>query len=116
MEPETSMSNVIQTSQSSTPTTVGNANSRQSGNTARVWAGAVIVFAGLALIVLGGCFLIGVILVAFPTQNKAEAFLLSPKAVRNLVVCLYALAFACFAGAVIMIRMGLRHLLQILRG
>jgi len=67
---------------------------------ARIWAAAVLLFASLGLMVVGGCFLIGVMLV---TTN---GFTVAPKVwtLRHdlLLVVLYLLAFTCFASAAIL--------------
>jgi len=39
---------------------------RRSSLAPRVWAGAVLLIAGLGLILLGGCFLIGAVVIANP--------------------------------------------------
>jgi len=67
-------------------------------------AAAVIAFSGLALIVLGGCFLIGVMGVTQSTFTAQAAFL---------EVVLYLLAFACFAGAAFCLYVGLKRLIQL---
>jgi hypothetical protein len=78
------------------------------GSGARVWAGAVIVTGGLGLIVLGGCFLYGVL--ELLRQAGAEA---SP-AGSTLLVILYVMAFACFMGAAVLLAVGLWGLARIL--
>ena len=82
----------------------------------RVWAGAAIVLAGLALILLGGCFLIGVMLTVNNGFTLAGAG--APLTARQLsfVFVLYALAFASFAGALWLLFVGIRGLLQVMRG
>lgn len=78
----------------------------------RAGAGAAIVFGGLGLVLLGGCFLIGVLLLVrgFPDGDKT---LDGPEVM--LMVTLYILAFASFAGAAAMLVVGTRALLRILR-
>jgi hypothetical protein len=76
-------------------------------------AGVFIMLAGLALVGLGGCFLIGVLLMyrpglasfgpAAPTTAGASAFM----------GILYLLAFACFGGALLLVITGTRVLLAI---
>ena len=80
----------------------------------RVWAGAVIVLAGLSLIVLGGCFLIGVMLTVADGFNMNPTPVLSA-AERIFVLVLYLLAFASFAGALCLLFIGIRALLHVLR-
>ena len=84
---------------------------------ARAWAGAAIVFAGMVLILLGGCFLIGVLMIVQPAAGfggPAPTGMTGPQGV--LMVVLYALAFASFAGAAVLIVIGTRGLLRVLRG
>ena len=81
---------------------------------ARVWAGALIVLAGLALILVGGCFLIGVMLTVNNGFTPNPAALNPPK--WGLVVTLYCLAFVCFGAAVYLIFLGIRGLLRTLHG
>ena len=83
---------------------------------ARAWAGVGILLGGLALIGLGGCFLIGVLSVVSPgvTFNAPQpSTLTGPQAF--LMCVLYALAFACFAGAAVMMVVGTRGLLRVMR-
>jgi hypothetical protein len=81
----------------------------------RVWAGAAIILAGLALIVLGGCFLIGVMLTVSQGFNMTANRPLTGNQL-GLVLILYALAFASFAGALWLLFVGVRGLLQVMRG
>jgi len=81
----------------------------------RVWAGVAIVFAALALIVLGGCFLIGVMLTVSNGFNMTGAKALTGNQLA-LVFILYVLAFASFGGALWLLFVGVRGLLQVMRG
>jgi hypothetical protein len=82
---------------------------------AKVFAAAVIVAAGLALIVLGGCFMIGIMmLLSGPKYGGSGAYWSTATYVYLCV--LYVLAFACFGGAVALIVAGLRSLFVVLRG
>jgi hypothetical protein len=76
------------------------------GAGARVWAGTVIVAAGLGLIVLGGCFLYGVLLLVQRGEAGPDAWILQ--------VVLYVMAFACFVGAAALLVLGLWGLARIL--
>ena len=69
-----------------------------TGNS-RVWAAAVILFAGLALILLGGCFMIGIL------ASMGGAFNTSSWTIGHylFVGTLYVLAFLCFAAATMLI-------------
>ena len=84
----------------------------------RGWAGAAVILGGLCLVVLGGCFLIGVLMLVtridFNGNTAAvPAPLTGPQGA--LMVVLYLLAFASFAGAVAMLVAGTRGLLRFMR-
>jgi hypothetical protein len=83
---------------------------------ARVWAGAAIVLAGLGLIVLGGCFLIGVMLVTTNGFTVAGGPPALPARAVMLLAVLYTLAFGSFVAAVWLLVMGVRGLYAVLRG
>jgi hypothetical protein len=83
----------------------------------RVWAGAVVVLAGLGVMAIGGCFLIGAMVLitdnfARPGERPADR----PADETALLVVLYVLAFACLAGGVVLLVVGVRGLLRILLG
>lgn len=79
----------------------------------RVLAGAVLLLAGLALIALGGCFLIGVMVLVSPRSLGPGTTPPDPSFEAGaLIVVLYATAFACFAGAVLFFVLGLRVLFR----
>jgi hypothetical protein len=90
--------------------------SHGTGGSARVWAGVAIVFAGLVLILLGGCFLIGVMMVTTNGLSIAGGPPTLPGRAVALLVVLYALAFASFGAAVFLLVMGVRGLYLMLRG
>ena len=81
----------------------------------RVWAGTAIVLAGLALILLGGCFLIGVMLTVSQGFNMTATKPLTGNQL-GLVFILYILAFASFGGALWLLFVGVRGLLRVMRG
>ena len=81
---------------------------------AKVWAAAVIIGAGLALIVLGGCFLIGVMITLNVTPMGPVKSPLLPLRLYIFLGLLYVLAFTCFGSAVMLIVSGLRNLYRIL--
>ena len=87
---------------------------------AKVWAAAVIIAAGLALIVLGGCFLIGVMIVLSGNIGvmgpMGPAKSVWPISVYIYLGVLYLLAFGCFTFAVVLVFSGLRNLYRLLRG
>src|SRR5262249_26016428 len=73
----------------------------------RVWAGAVLLIAGLGLIVLGGCVLYAVLeLVRLAGVDPVAAWVLQ--------VILYVMAFICFAGAAVQLTVGSYGLVRIL--
>lgn len=81
------------------------------------WAGLAIVLGGLALIVLGGCFLIGAML----TINGDPFSGIAPPSpltgAQNLFLAImYVLAAVCVAGAAVMLVAGTRGLLRIMGG
>jgi hypothetical protein len=72
-------------------------------------AATVIAGLGIALIVLGGCFLIGVLLcINGSSGGGAGQF--------PLLIVLYLLAFACFGGALVLLFMGVKRLFAIMLG
>ena len=82
---------------------------------ARGWAGAAVLFGGLCLVVLGGCFLIGVLMLVTRIDfNGNTAAVPAPLTLWQgvLMFVLYLLAFASFAGAVAMLVAGARGLLR----
>ncbi len=81
-----------------------------------VLAGAAILAGGLGLVALGGCFLIGVLMI---TAQAGATTALGTAAGLNgsqlvLLCVLYVAAFACFAGALVMLLIGTRALLRVL--
>jgi hypothetical protein len=86
----------------------------RAGSGARVWAGAVIIAGGLGLIVLGGCFLYGVLELVKPHAFNPALHEGASTAVSVLMVILYVMAFACFAGAAVLLVIGLWGLTRIL--
>lgn len=83
----------------------------------RVWASAAIVFAGLALIVLGGCFMIGILNVLNPAAFGASPTAApgpSTRAQTIFVVILGVLAAGCFLSAILLLVSGIRGLLAVL--
>jgi hypothetical protein len=83
----------------------------------RVWAGTVVVVAGLSVIGVGGCFLIGAMaLVTYGFSNPADRPAARAPEDMFLLVVLYVLAFASLAGGVALLVVGVRRLLRILLG
>ena len=83
---------------------------------ARAAAGAAIVFGGLGLICLGGCFLIGVLPIVSPQSFNAFASTPARFTVAQwiLMTALYLSSFACFAGAAVLLFVGTRALLRVM--
>jgi hypothetical protein len=79
----------------------------------KIWAGAAIVAAGLGLIVLGGCFLIGVMLLSANGFGPNASAVPLTRASLVLICVLYALAFVTFACAVLVLVAGLRALFKV---
>jgi hypothetical protein len=82
----------------------------------KVFAGAAVLLAGLGLIVLGGCFLIGVMMITNRGFNSNAAPAPLGQSALVLVWVLYTLAGVTFAGAVLVILSGLRGLFRVMRG
>lgn len=80
----------------------------------KVWAGSAIMFAGLGLVVLGGCFLIGVLWVTNNGPGGPPRASLTPP-VAILVCVLYVMAFLSFLVAGWVIFRGMQALLKIMR-
>jgi hypothetical protein len=74
---------------------------RRAGNWDRVAAGAVLFMAALGLVGLGGLFLVGVLTLLTNNFSSEPRPPLSPEE-SSLLIILYALAFACFAGAAVL--------------
>jgi len=82
----------------------------------RLAAAVWIALIGLALIVLGGCFLMGVMGLlnpSFLTFNSPGTASSLPARNLVLVIVLYACAFGCFGVALALLIRGLRILFQI---
>src|SRR4051794_36123558 len=84
---------------------------------ARVFAATVVLFGGLALIALGGCFLIGILITI---QHIALNGMAQPAATLTpgemvFVVVLSVLALASFVAAGVLMVLGTRSLLRVIR-
>src|SRR3954469_9816531 len=80
----------------------------------KVFAGVAILLAELGLIVLGGCFLIGVMIVSNRGFDPRLANVpLAPPSVLLMIV-LYALAGISFAAATLVLLAGLRALFRVM--
>jgi hypothetical protein len=96
------------------PSSLAVASAPQPGSGARVWAGAVILAGGLGLIVLGGCFLYGVLQLVRPAAFNPGLHAEPAPAASTLLVVLYVMAFASFVGAAVLLILGLWGLAKIL--
>ena len=74
-----------------------------------VSGGVALLFAGLGMILLGGCFLIGIVIL-FSQGTVSQSYVYWPIALKVLPWVLYALAFGCFATAVWLMVAGVRWL------
>ena len=87
----------------------------------RVWAAVAVLMGGLALMVIAGCFLIGVLALLQPglffgAINATGNGVASLSTTQQLfMVVLYAFAFLSASGGVILLVMGTRGLLSVLR-
>lgn len=82
---------------------------------AKVLAAAVLLVGGLGLIGLGGCFLIGVMLLLTGAGLSAQPVtLVWTPPLYGLLIGLCGLAIACFVGAGLLIGLALRSLLKLL--
>lgn len=77
----------------------------------KTWAATALLFGGLGLVLLGGCFMIGVLTV----MNSALLVNTGQHPGQALAILLLVLALGCFAGAVWLIVLGVKSLLQIVR-
>ena len=81
-----------------------------------VAAGVALMLGGLGLVLLGGCFLIGVLLATEVSRENASQG--GPGITTSVVVLLcvlYFAAFACFSGALVLLVKGTRGLLRVVR-
>ena len=85
------------------------------GRALSVQVGSVLLFAGLGLIVLGGCFLIGIWIMIGTHGIDAQTETAWSKQSMILMISLYALAAACLLGSVALIVLGVRSLLGLLK-
>lgn len=82
---------------------------RRLSRSPRVWASAVLVVAGLGLIVLGGIFLVGILEVW--RMNPA----MDPASKGRFESTLYICAYSCFGLALVVLYLGVRGLMRIVR-
>lgn len=82
---------------------------------ARVWAGAAMLLGGFGLVLLSGCFLIGVMVLVDPPSVNAQPGA-GPLTSEQyfLLIILYVLAGLCLLGALLLFALGARGLLRVL--
>ena len=81
-----------------------------------VAAGAAVLFGGLGLVLLGGCFLIGVLAATeVARENTVQGAPGLTPWVITLLCVLYFATFACFLGAVVLLVKGTRALMRVVR-
>ena len=85
-------------------------------NGPRVLAATMILFAGLGLVVLGGCFLIGILLMVTGGFVVGATPPATTTASIMLMATLYLLAFTSFAASIALMVLGLRGLLRVIYG
>jgi len=79
----------------------------------RVWAGAAMLMGGLTLLVIGGCFLIGImILLGNFGYLPVHSQLTSEQTILECV--LYVLSFLSLAGGVVVIVISVRNLIRVI--
>ena len=76
----------------------------------RAATGFALVFGGLGLVFLGGCFLIGVLILNFAVNEQVPPGMRPGQVL--LCVVLYAVAAGCFGGAVYLLYRGVRFMLS----
>jgi hypothetical protein len=75
-----------------------------------IGGGVALLFAGLGLIVIGGCFLIGILMLYSSPSLGGNSFMSWPLPLMALPWVLYTLSFGCVGGAIWMIAAGIRWL------
>ena len=83
----------------------------------RGWLATAILFGGLGLVFLSGCFLIGVMSVVSPSGFGVQD---PPQDLTDgqmvFVLILYVFAFTCLLGAAALIAVAVRQLLRLING
>lgn len=80
---------------------------------ARIWAAAILMLTGLGLGILGGCFMIGVLFTMGLANGPRSSLGSSPDTLLVLAT-LYIVGFLCFAGALALVALGARGLMNII--
>ncbi len=102
----------------SPPPTLGYATPGARPRGSGVGAGAVVLLAALGLILLGGCFMMGVMALNSNAASFHPGDPSPPKTAGQIVleIVLYLIAFACFGGALWLIMIGIRWLRKVVYG
>ncbi len=83
----------------------------------KVWAGAMLLAGGVSLVIVAGCFMIGVLLATNP--SAMGSFSTPPPPPRTpdivLITVLYLLAFLSVAGAATLLFLGAHSLLRLIK-
>ena len=89
-----------------------------TGRAPRVWAGAVLVLAGVVLVGLGGCFLLGALILLRPhlVGPPSPAPPAMPSGGDVLYPLLVGAGVLCLAGALVTLFLGTRGLVRVLEG
>jgi hypothetical protein len=89
---------------------------RSDPRLSRVLAASVLLLGGLGLMLLGGCFLVGVMMLLTGTgfSNQPVGFAWN-SGLTLLLMTLYGLAIACFLGSMVLIVISIRGLMRLLR-
>ena len=85
---------------------------------ARGWLAAALLAAGLGLVFLAGCFLIGVLTIVSPSSTGLPQYANPPRLTDHqaiLVAVLYLVAGACLIGGAVVIAAAARTLLRLIR-
>src|SRR5262249_15006138 len=84
------------------------------GGGSRVLAGGLLLLAGLGLVGLGGCFLMGALALVTDNFNPSPPPLLPSSDAAFLLTVLYTLAGTCFGVAAVLLLIGVVGLVRVL--
>jgi hypothetical protein len=73
---------------------------------ARIFGGAAILFAGVALILFSGCFLIGILVLIDRSWESYDGTLALDDSAASLMTVLYVLSGFCFVAGAILVGKG----------
>ena len=80
--------------------------------------GAALIFGALGLVFLGGCFMIGILVINTPSILGGPGAVPYPKTPGDIVleIVLYSLAFSCFIGGFCLFTLAIRWLRKAVAG